>query len=331
MVMHIGNSPIPLNISPSETGLSSLSKSVGFKDFLEGSDNLLESVDQQFPREAEDEIPRQKMDSDVVLSSQTDDSSLIDLIERIKADSHFENVTELDNPLPEAITLVEQLSKNIEQERAEIINKHFSDNVSLHSSSVEVVSTYEQLRVVLGDVREKEENEIGAQRGNYFHMLRATGTLDNIQTVQQAQTSEVSTSPERRLSPNSMTLSPVGQSATQSFPMSFEMASQKGLSDRLSANFSHIDSEKSKEIKEKDVQKLYLSNRLPLTEEITKSFVKTVAYPDKVRVYYRDYTGSIDKQAIQNMIDVLHRNSGNPVSITYNGKTEVFYGSAAYQ
>lgn len=335
MVIHVGNSPIPLNVVPTEADLASLSQTSGFKEFLQSFDDPFHSTGQG-DRELGFEFDGKERDQHPVLSTEFDDVSLIDLVERLKADKQLENVL-LSTVVTETSIAEQGAAEGVANELTNVFTKSFSDKLSQHLNVKDDVSTYEQLRIVLGGVDEKVATEIGAQRGNYFHMLRATGTLDNIQTATAPQSLEAQSSsalPTPLSAFGSLNAFGYGQSVnstSQAYSMSFEALNAKAMNDKMNANFFQNDGIKSKEVNDKDVKKFFLSHWLPLTEEITKSYIKTVSYPDKVKVYYRDYTGDIDKEAIRQMIDVLHRHSGNLVAITYNGKTEVFYGSAAYQ
>lgn len=72
-------------------------------------------------------------------------------------------------------------------------------------------------------------------------------------------------------------------------------------------------------------QRLAATGKLPVSDDFTKSYLKTYLEPDRLRVYFRDYSGSTDKQVLLKLIEALNVRNNKPVALTYNGMTEVLY------
>ncbi|WP_114735949.1 hypothetical protein [Vibrio cholerae] len=291
MVMQVGNSLVPLELMPLEKQLPMPSQVSGFDDLLHRFDYfVLDSG------ELNQSMGTILVRDDNAAKFSTNEGSLIDHLERIKADRHYESL---------------------------------EVNEIQHIATNEDDSLLTQMPPLPRNCIEEAVTEMGAQQGNYFHRLRATGTMDNILAAVQilpviSSNHLQSQEPDKPLPLNGKPIGP-------SYRMFFEPLSQQRMVESLNIHFVQVESAKTMEAKEKSVNKLHFSNRLPMTEEITNNFIKTVSNSDKIKVYYRDYTGITDGRLIQQMIDVLHRSSGKPVSITYNGKTEVFYGSTTGQ
>ncbi|QUJ68521.1 hypothetical protein KDD30_05245 [Photobacterium sp. GJ3] len=64
-----------------------------------------------------------------------------------------------------------------------------------------------------------------------------------------------------------------------------------------------------------------------VSEDFTKTLLKTFIEPDKIRVCFRDYAGQTHKESLMKLIQALHAQSSGPVFFTHNGVTEVHYGN----
>ncbi|ELV8802108.1 hypothetical protein QNE37_001763 [Vibrio vulnificus] len=329
MVMQVGNSLIPLELVPSETQVPLPSQFSGFDDLLHGFDHFGAGTSKLNPEvgttlEGAGNTVRYQPDESVLIDHE---GSLIDHIERIKADRHFQSPETKDGRIAEDHPIAERAMKTPGEDDVKVPGQVTVEEDIQHFAPTEGDALLTPLSL---NMTEKAAAEIGAQRGNYLHRLKATGTMDNILAAVQSQPTTNGNPPP--LEPVKAGLFPLADKPVAPlYRVPFEPLSQQRKTESVNTHFFQVDSAKTKEAKEKSMNKLLFSNRLPLTEEIAKSFIKTVSNPDKIRVYYRDYTGITDGRMIQQMIDVLHRNSGKPVALTYNGKTEVFYGSTASQ
>lgn len=327
--MQVGISVIPLELVPSETQVPLPSQFTGFDDFLHGFDHFGPDTSKLNPEmgailEGAGNAVRSQPDEGVLIGHE---GSLIDHIERVKADSHYGLPETKGTRITEDPPIAERLMKTPGEDDVKASSQVTVEQDIQHLAPTEDDALLTTLPRI---TTEKVAAEIGAQQGNYLHRLKATGTMDNILAAVQSQPA-ISGNPQP-LEPVKAGLSPIADKPVAPlYRVPFEPLSQQRKTESLNTHFFQVDSAKTKEAKEKSVNKLLFSNRLPLTEEIARSFIKTVSNPDKIRVYYRDYTGITDGRMIQQMIDVLHRNSGKPVALTYNGKTEVFYGSTACQ
>lgn len=324
MVMQVGNSLVPLELMPLEKQLPLPSQVSGFDDLLHGFDYfVLDSG------ELNQGMGTILVRDDNAAQFSTNEGSLIDHLERIKADRHYESLEVNETPLAEAALNVEHLTKTLAEDNVQVKSRVAIENEIQHIATDEDDSLLTQMPPLPRNSIEKAVTEIGAQQGNYFHRLRATGTMDNILAA--VQILPVINSNHLQSQELDKPVPLKGKPMGPSYRMLFEPLSQQRMVESLNIHFVQVESAKTREAKEKSVNKLHFSNRLPMTEEIANSFIKTVSNSDNIKVYYRDYTGITDGRLIQQMIDVLHRSSGKPVSITYNGKTEVFYGSTTGQ
>ncbi|WP_217531898.1 hypothetical protein [Vibrio metschnikovii] len=324
MVMRVGDSLVPLELVPLEKQLPLSSQVSVFDDLLHGFDYfLLDSG------ELNQGMGTILVRDDNAANFSTNEGSLIDHLERIKADRHYESLEVNETPLAKASLNVEHLAKTLAEENVQVKSRVAIENEIQHIVTDEDDSLLTQMSPLPRNSIEKAVTEMGAQQGNYFHRLRSTGTMVNILTAVQSQPAIDGDHLQSLALVHPEILE--GKLIIPSYRVPFEPLGQQRMAESLNTHFVQVNSAKTKQAKEKSVYKLHFSNRLPMTEEIANSFIKTVSNSDKIKVYYRDYTGITDGRLIQQMIDVLHRSSGKPVSITFNGKTEVFYGSTTGQ
>ncbi|WP_318468240.1 hypothetical protein [Photobacterium leiognathi] len=341
--MNVGYNPfVNLELSSKEKV-----NSTGFNDFLKNSDsnNFKRSLDESF---SNNQICNAKaITSDI---EEIEYSSIIDKLEVFKANKRFTkgqinnvvssytypkemlssslNYKVLDSldftiydgvlnerDLKRALPIAEE-EINLLSEKTENLNDFFEGNIL----------KYNRIKMLSKSISYSALTEDTPQIGNYYHTSKSNGILDSTKYITKIPISEV----KSFLSSHNDTLNSLFRN-DKSYPYlthSNFVHKNNGVS---VANTLQVNNQKINDIKTKIIHKANFYYHYPLTEDNTKKYLKTVVYLDKVNMYCRDYFDGFDKQSLKKMIDTLHQTNKVPINIIFNGKAEVYYGSAVYK